>query len=214
MIDLNLVVERFLDDAVKLYGNGDQQADESVIDAIARKDPNQSRETRESEVFKWLRSYSVFRGLEDADASAVVSEILKFADDSNLGVIPTSKEEIIGLFNDLHERCRSKVHRNKDGTLRDLTSLTSKALWCCYPEAIPLFDSRAGRGLCVLSHLMNSDRPPRKNDSRYEPFLTVWLELYRRVEPTIDENRDRLGRIRHKVRVFDAILWMIGGPDF
>jgi hypothetical protein len=213
MIDLNLIVERFLDDAVEFYG-ANQKADKSAIDAIARKDPNQSPEARQSKILEWLRSYGVFRGLEGAEASTVVSEILKFADDSNLGLIPTSEEGILRLFDNLHDRCRSKVHRNKDGSIRDLTSLTSKALWCCYPEAIPLFDSRAGRGLCVLGHLMGSNRPPRKKDSRYEPFLTVWLELYRRVEPAIDENRERLCGIRHKVRVFDAILWIIGGPDF
>ena len=214
MIDLNLIVERFLDKAVESYGKTYQEMDKAAIDAIAHKDQNQSPEDRQKEVFKWLRDYGVFRGLEGIEAGTVVSEILKFADDSNLGIIPTSEQEIMGLFDDLHDRCRTKVHRNKDETLRDLTSLTSKALWCCYPEAIPLFDSRAGRALCVFGHLMGSNRPQRKNGSRYEPFLTVWLELYHRIEPVIDKDRDRLGGIPHKVRVFDTILWIIGGPDF
>ena len=46
------------------------------------------------------------------------------------------------------------MHLNKNQTPRSLTSLTSKALWCCYPDAIPIFDSYARRALWVLSRLM------------------------------------------------------------
>lgn len=211
---IDLILDRFLSDAVEFYRNTSQQADESAVEAIARKDPNQSSESRQREVLKWLRSYGVFRGLVGAEATDVVNEVLKFADACDLSVNPTSQEDVIRLFDDLHHRCSLKVHRCKDGTPRDLTSLTSKALWCCYPEAIPIFDSRAGHGLCVLSRLMNLNRPPGNKGSRYEPFWSVWRELFCLAEPSMEKKGVLLGEMPHKVRVFDTILWMIGGPDF
>ena len=41
----------------------------------------------------------------------------------------------------------------KTGRLRDVTSLTSKALWCCYPQDVPMFDDYAVRALQVISRL-------------------------------------------------------------
>ena len=37
-----------------------------------------------------------------------------------------------------------------NGKARDFTSLASKALWLCYPESVPLFDSFARRALWVI----------------------------------------------------------------
>ncbi len=214
VIDPDRMVERFLGRAVESYGeDAFPKYDSPAIDALKPKGQNQSRGARQGAIHSFLRSYGVFRGLDNDEASAVVNEILGFADNRSL-TSPTTREEIIDLFRALHDRCREKVHRNKDGTLRDLSSLTSKALWCCYPDAIPLFDSRAARALCVISRLMGLTPPPSNNKSRYEPFLSVWLDLYARVEPTIDQNRRRVDRIPHKVRVLDLVLWTIGEPDF
>lgn len=215
MIDLDRMVERFLGEAVEFFADGFLKYDSPAIGALKLKDQNQSLAAGRGEaVLKWLRYYRALQGLNGDEEAAVVNEILKFADAHDLTVSPTSKDEIIGLFCDLHDRCSEKVRRNKNGALRDLTSLTSKALWCCYPDAIPLFDSRAERALCVISHLMDLTPPPPNSKLRYEPFLSVWLELYARVEPTIDKNRHRFAGFCHKVRVFDIILWTIGTPTF
>ena len=100
------------------------------------------------------------------------------------------------------------MRRTKDQTPRSLTSLTSKALWCCYPDAIPIFDSYAQRALWVMSRLMGFDPP--EDDEPYARFLSTWLKLYR----GLVINDDRLGGYPYKVRVFDRILWIIGQPDY
>jgi hypothetical protein len=212
VIDLNQMVEHFIDGAAESYGDSFLKYDSTAINAL--KDRSQSAEVRQGHVRSFLRSYSVLQGLNKSEETAIVNEILEFADAHDLTKSPTSEEEILELFDDLHGRCRSKVHPKKDGTFRDLTSLTSKVLWCCYPDAIPMFDSRAGHALCVISYLMGLNRPQLNRESRYEPFLYVWKDLYARIERTIDENRGRTVGIPHKVRVFDTILWTIGGPDF
>jgi hypothetical protein len=118
--------------------------------------------------------------------------------------------EITENFNDLHKRCTSGVRRNKDATARNLTSLTSKALWCCYPEEIPIFDSYAQRALWTLSRLMGIPQPA--DAGAYSRFVSVWLPLYRCIERTLDDAR--LSNYPYKVRVFDRILWIIGQPGY
>jgi hypothetical protein len=213
VIDLNQMVEHFINGATESYGDYFLKFDSPAINALM--DRSQSAEDRQEHVRSFLRAYSVLQGLNKSEETAIVNEILEFADAHDLTRNPTSKEEILELFDDLHGRCQSKVHRNKDGNPRDLTSLTSKALWFCYPDAIPMFDSRAGQALCVISHLMGLNRPPLNSETRYKPFLSVWLDVYDRVKPTIDAiGENRLHGCTYKVRVLDMILWTIGGPDF
>ena len=213
MVDLNQIVERLLDEAEKSYG-GDffLKNDSPAIDAL--NDRGNNSVERQNHVRSFLHYYSVLQGLNKSDETAIVNEILEFADSHDLTKSPSSTEEILELFEDLHARCSSKVHPNKNGKPRDLTSLTSKILWCCYPDTIPMFDSRAGHALCVISHLMCLKRPTLNRESRYEPFLAVWKDLYPHFESMIAENRGRSVGSPHKVRVFDMILWTIGGPDF
>jgi hypothetical protein len=210
VIDLNQMVEGFLDEAVWRCRNEGLREDEAVIRILD--DRKQNTEIRRNEVLKWLgSSYSALQGLNKDDRFGVASAILDFADARDSGVSPTSEVEIVRLFSDLHGSCRSRVHRNKDGTLRDLTSPTSKALWCCYPDVIPIFDSYAHCALRVVSRFMGLVRPA-DDVPAYDRFVSVWLDVYRRVETTIDA--DRLGGYPYKVRVFDRILWIIGQPDF
>jgi hypothetical protein len=208
MIDLNQMVERFVDEAVWMCRNEGGQEDARVITFL--NDRDEKREIRQSEVLKWLRSYGVLQGLNDADRNAVPRVIVEFADARSPILSELSEPEIIDKFNDLHGRCASRVRANKNGTPRALTSLTSKALWCCYPKAIPLFDSYAQRALWIISRLLDMDREPAKD--KYKRFLSVWLNLYRRVEHTISD--DLLDGYPYKVRVFDRILWIIGEPDY
>jgi hypothetical protein len=209
MIDQNQMVERFLDEAVRQC-KVDRPDDENAIRAL--NDRNESAEVRRGAVVKWLRSYSVLRSLTEDDVSNAVSGILEFADARDPSISPTSELAIIEKFNDLHNRCiSSRVRPKKDGTPRSLPSLTSKTLWCCYPDAIRIFDSYAQRALWVVSRLMNSDRPAGTDDDRpYDRFLSVWLNLYHGV--TIDD--DRLGGYPYKIKVFDRILWIIGERDY
>jgi hypothetical protein len=205
MIDLNQIVVHFLDKAIVQCRDDVLKEDDAVIRVL--NDRNQSADARRTEVLKWLRYYSVLQGLHEADRNAVASVIVDFADARGANDSFLSEVEIIDKFNELHDRCRSKVRPNKDQKLRNLTSLTSKALWCCYPDAVPIFDSYARRALWVLSRLMGLPRPVATTD--YSRFVSVWLSLYRGVERTL-EGAD----YRYKVRVFDRILWIIGQPDY
>jgi len=196
------MVERFLNEAVWQCKNDGGKEDEAVIGALNNR--NQSAAVRHNEVLKWLRYYGVLQGLNTANRDAVANIIVEFADTRGATEDPLSEVEIIGEFDNLHNRCKSIVARR-------LTSLTSKALWCCYPHSIPLFDSYARRSLWVISRLMGLDRPAGNDDDiPYTRFVSVWLNLYRGV--SIDD--DRLGGYPYKVRVFDRILWIIGQPDY
>lgn len=213
MIDLNQMLEHFIDDAARYYADTYSKYDYPVISSL--NDKNQLSVERQKNVRAFLVGYSVLRGLNQDDKNAVIGEIIDFADSHDLTRSPTSEEEILKLFDDLHIKCQTKVHLKKDGTYRDLTSLTSKVLWCCYPDAIPMFDTRAASALYVVSHLTGTIRPQCVVNSRYKPFLSVWLDVYGRVKPTIDTiGENRLHGCAHKVRVLDMILWTIGGPDF
>jgi hypothetical protein len=208
MIDLNRIVEHFLDEALWQCRNEGLKEDDAIIRFL--NDRNQSTDARRTEVLKWLHYYGVLQGLNEADRKAIASVIVDFADARGVIVGPFSEVEILDKFNELHERCRSKVRPNKDQTPRSLTSLTSKALWCCYPDAIPIFDAYAQRALWVLSRLIGLARPA--DAMEYSRYVSVWLPLYRGVERTLDDAR--LGDYRYKVRVFDRILWIIGQPDY
>jgi hypothetical protein len=212
MIDLSKIIDNFLGEAVSRCREEDQGQDDKVIDSL--RDKRQDIEVRRKNVVDWLRHYSVLQGLNNQEREGVASAILEFADDVRRpAVCPRQEAEIIRLFNDLHDRCGLQVQKRKDGEPRNLVSLTSKALWCCYPFTIPLFDSYAQRSVWSISRLMCSDQPAGKNDDMpYNRFVTVWLDLYRRVESLIDDSL--LSRYPYKVRVFDKILWIIGQPEY
>ena len=66
-----------------------------------------------------------------------------------------------------------------------MTSLTSKALWCCDPDDVPIFDRNAANALRVVSRLYQWD--PGAGQSEYERFLNVWFRAYDEVEPVLDQ---------------------------
>jgi hypothetical protein len=72
-----------------------------------------------------------------------------------------------------------------DGRGRDFTSLASKALWLCYPEVVPMFDSFARRGLRIISKIEKDIAPPAGDKSEYRKFAYVWRELYVRYASAI-----------------------------
>ena len=69
MIDLNQMVEQFLDEAVWLCRNEGEKEDKDVIAAL--NDRNQSMAGRTTEVLRWLGYYGVLQGLNAADRDAV-----------------------------------------------------------------------------------------------------------------------------------------------
>jgi hypothetical protein len=114
-----------------------------------------------------------------------------------------------------HERLRERIrhvapHSLKTGKPREVTSLTSKALLCCYPYDVPIFDSYALRALQVISRL--SRMTTGENQSEYACFVDAWFQVYDEVEPVIE--LAGLDGYPYKVRVLDRLLWYLGQPNF
>ena len=93
MIDLNQIVECFLDEAIWQCRNEGLKEDDAVIRFLD--DRKQSTDARKTEVLKWLRYYGVLQGLNQADRNAVASVIVDFADARGAILSPLSEVEII-----------------------------------------------------------------------------------------------------------------------
>jgi hypothetical protein len=99
-----------------------------------------------------------------------------------------------------------------DGRGRDFTSLTSKALWLRYPNAVPLYDRFAQEALWMISKLERGLPPTPNGASKYGAFAVRWKFLCDRYAPAI-EAIDNKG-YPYRVRIFDRILWFIGQPVY
>jgi hypothetical protein len=205
VLDLNKVVEHFLEIAVSDCEDEGARIDDPVLSALD--DPNLSAEAKARAIIKWLHDYRVLRGIPKGDHDGLTRGILNFADNRGGRGNPISEAEILNQFNILHGQVASGVSLAKSGRPRSLPSLTSKVLWCFYPHAIPIYDSNALRALHVIARLM--DWPAPTCDSAYGRFVEVWFRAYRHVERTIPDDA-----YRFKVRVLDRVLWIIGQPEF
>jgi len=110
----------------------------------------------------------------------------------------------------LEERIQPFAPLTKAGEHRKVTSLASKALWCCYPNDVPMFDNNAQRALQIFSRLCRIF--PEPGQEEYGCFVDAWLQLYHKIEPVIDQ-ADIKG-FPYKIRVLDGILWYMGKPTF
>lgn len=183
----------------------DVAADTEVIEAI--NDRDREFVDRAAAVTGWLGTkYRAFMGFTAQSRSDVARQIIKFADNRLVTSLEHDRDEIIAKFNDLEKAVAEAAPRTNAGKQRDVTSLTSKALWCCYPEDIPIFDRNAARALSVLSRLYHW--APRPNQGGYPAFVDVWLRAYEDIEPAIDEAG--LSNCARKVRILDGVLWYLG----
>lgn len=206
MIDLPRIIDRFLAEAVARQRRDCQARDEEVIRFL--RDRHEEIGTRTSVVRKWLEYYSTLQGYREAERIAVSQSIVTFADNKDLSAVPSTVEDIESEFTTLYQQCQLHAPKTKSEMRRDLTSLASKALWCCYPNTIPIYDGHAERALWAISRLL--ELPTPAPSTKYKRFLLMWLEVYSRVQ--IDKTR--LDGYPHTVRVFDKILWILGQPDF
>jgi hypothetical protein len=146
-----------------------------------------------------------------ADRSAAIAdEVLRFADEPRKKSLNGDKKGIASEFEELMKRVSSVAPLTKTGEPRRLTSLTSKALWCVYPEDVPIFDKNALTALTVISRLCQI--APEPNQSDYARFVDVWLQVYNQVEPVISQAD--LSDCPYKVRALDRLLWYLGQVGF
>lgn len=183
--------------------------DEATVRAVSGKD--MERTSREEKVRNWLSYYRVTLFFPPEKSKEISRRIIEFADGPRSSGLFQNHERIILEYKKLKGLIQPVAPLSpKSGKPREVTSLTSKALWCCYPEDIPIFDDYALRSLQVISRLCQI--APKSGHTGYDCFVDVWFQLYNRVKPVIDQAD--LGEYPYKIRVLDGILWYLGKSSF
>jgi len=186
----------------------ERKADNDAINAID--DRARDVADRKKSLVEWLNRYRVLMGLSTASRTAIADQIIAFADERQEKSLHRDRNRIVSEFNTLSERISRVVPLTAAGRPRDVTSLASKALWCCYPDDVPIFDKNAANALGVISRLCHW--APGPGQSEYASFIDVWFRVYDEVEPVIDQAEP--SNCPHKVRVLDSILWYLGKNGF
>jgi hypothetical protein len=176
-----------------------------------------SIEDRYKAVNRWLFDYKVHR-VKVLQAGILSKTIIAFADAKPKRLDPDpisgNYRALIEQFVALYAKLSSAVEKRKDGTLRDVTSLTSKVLWSCYPTSVPIFDSQACRALQVISVLLGIEKTDQRilesTARRYLSFVADWFHIYRISGLNIRNDIDN----EYKVRVLDIILWRLGADRY
>jgi hypothetical protein len=201
MISLEAIIHDFGPRAMRLQVEESERTDNRALQAIQ----NRTAPDRREAIRSWLQSYQVFQGIKSQRRVSIATAVLNWADtcDPQRGVTTVDDLAIA------HEEILTICER-ANGEKRDFTSLASKALWLCYPDAVPIFDSFTQHALWVISKLESDITTLAGNVSEYRKFIHVWKTLYDRYASAI--NAIELGRYPYRVRIFDKILWLIGEP--
>ena len=143
--------------------------DDEIIHAVN----NHSLPDRGQRMKKRLRRYRVHR--IKGGVGEVARVIVDFADEREQLAPGCDYAAILQQFEMLYGRCSAVVPQKEDGSRRDITSLTSKALWVCYPDIIPIYDNYAEQALQVISRLMplnlrEAEAQHSQAAKRYAPF--------------------------------------------
>jgi len=182
-------------------GGPETDADNAIITALNQRDRDLA--DRKRSLVDWLNRYKVFMGFSTNTRIAIAGQIIEFADERQDKSLHGNRDKIVSEFNKLKDRLGTVTPRN-------VISLTSKALWCCYPEDVPIFDRNAAYALKVISRLCHLAPAPSQGD--YACFVDLWFQVYNEVEPVI--NREDLDDCPYKVRVLDRLLWYLGQNTF
>jgi len=179
----------------------DECLDRSVLSVI--RTPHRRRKARKQTVVRWLENYNVVAYLTGAQRRRVATNLLTYAD-GNWPRKLTSRAAIMQEFERLKQILQRGLNLSKK-----IESLTSKALWCCYPSFVPILDANAERSLRIISRQFGFT--VRAGGSRYAKFVEAWQELYAGLKTDV-----YLGGIdcRYKVRFVDRFLWWLGQKSF
>src|SRR5579859_6435846 len=181
VFDLRHTAKRFILSELRSY-DAYNRADEAVIKAINAADASQM--DREDSVMSWLNRYRVLRYFPKDKSRSIADVIIKFADKRRQAATPLSQDLVISEFESLRGGIRRVAPHTRAGVPREVMSLTSKALWCCYPDCVPIYDDHARRALQVIGRLCGMT--PSRNESEYACFADIWFQVYAEVEQVID----------------------------
>jgi hypothetical protein len=208
VLDLETLVEEFIKTRLRSF-EADTAPDDKTVTAVASKD--MGRAAREDQVRAWLGYYKVILFFPPDRSQAIAREIIQFADEPRPASLDQCPGQIVREYNRLRGRIQPVAPpAPRSNRQREVTSLTSKALWLCYPHDVPIFDDYALRALQVISRICRIC--PAPDQGLYGSFVDVWLQFYDRIKPLIEQS-DLQGYI-YKVRVFDGFLWYLGKPEF
>ncbi|MGB6941051.1 MAG: hypothetical protein WBE37_01475 [Bryobacteraceae bacterium] len=205
--DLTRFAKEFV--AAKLYSDSSETAkDKAVIDAINGRDLD--RTARTEEIIKWLSYYKVLMFSPRDRSLAIGKQIIDFADGPRKKSLDRDKDGIVSEFNRLGELIGNTAASIKTGKIPKLTSLTSKALWCCYPDDVPIFDNNAASALRVISRLCHLSPAPKQ--SEYACSVDLWLKVYKDLDPVM--SAADLSGCPYRIRLLDRLLWRLGQSSF
>jgi len=175
---------------------------------------HEPRSERVEQIHRWLQSYHVLQSFTGETEKKIAEEVIDYADQRKRTDLEMKQDLILQEFKELESRIQRVVPRNKSGNQRKVTSLVSKAIWCCYPTDIPIYDNYAEHALQVICRLSNITitRNTANLGGEYARFLEAWFRVYREIEPAIDP--DVLKIYPYKIRVLDSLLWYLGQPKF
>jgi hypothetical protein len=206
-MDLVTTMKSFLLKLPELLGP-EADRDKEIVAAVSNR--GMELEQRQKLMVSWLRLYAVLRYFPSESATGIAKAVLNYADALPPNARVRDQDAILSSYRKLNETLLPFARRTRSDQAISMTSLTSKALWCCYPQDVPIFDSYASCALRVLSRLCDITVKSTLKD--YEAFVSAWFALYERVEPFLDQAD--LSYYPYKVRVFDRLLWDLGQPSF
>jgi hypothetical protein len=209
MINFEAVIRHFWQQAVRDVKWDHDHYDRGALDALS----NENAPNRRDTIRDWLQAYRVFRvrGIAAIQKSEIADAILKWADSGKREGNPESAEELSAAHKQLMESVLDAYLRSSQSRPREFTSLTSKALWLCHPDEVPMFDGYAQRALWILAKLEAGVAGP-PNGSEYYQFVSVWKQFYEKYRATVSD-LDTEG-YPYRVRVFDRILWLLGKGQY
>jgi len=194
MLDFEAVIGTYGDKAAEFYCTF-MEKDDKALESLRTSDVGG--------ISSWLHYYRVFQGFTSKERESVSEAIVKWA------AVRTVERDLSSarLLDEAHKQLTRKCADALGGE-RDLSSLVSKALWLCYPQQVPIFDSFARRTLWVLKRLEGNTEPIPEGLSQYGRFAHTWMYFFDTYADSI--NKIDMKSCRYPVRVFDAILWSIG----
>jgi hypothetical protein len=210
VLDVEMMIEEFIRTRLRSF-EADTAPDGRTVSAVANKDKSVERAAREDRVRAWLGYYKVILFFPPHRSRAIAREIIEFADEPRPASLDQCHAQIVREYNRLRDRIQPlapPAPRSKKQ--REVISLTSKALWLCYPHDVPIFDDYALRALQVISRICRIC--PTPDQGLYGSFVDVWLQFYDRIRPVIEQSD--LQGYQYKMRVLDGFLWYLGKPEF
>jgi len=232
------IVGRYFEAAFGEVEKGNARDQEAII-ALSGSDADEA--SRVQTVADWIRLYKVHRvkwsareeDNDEAFADAVARQAIQHLETPRLDLTVPERFQMLRAV--IEEVYLSDPVRKE----RSFKSLTSKVLWCRYPQEVPIYDRFAVQAVTFLTKLYKScagsdqyvlraEEKAYSKDSEnwdgmgsaerdcwwFRDFCHSHTIIYRVSEDVIRRNlAERGGSEEMAFRTFDKILWLMGNED-